>query len=177
MLRETPLHTGRVSSLVHPCAHLECAWFHFRRKVTLFKGTALAGKTVGRSLFELGTYESSMDQLWADGTMTQVRECSAALRVHSSMHIKFIIFTFAARDANRLRLVNIPVRDAHTAVYNVFSATRLFWREYCVHVSNREQICRALRSVVHWGNGGPPDRSPVCVRRYTSSGQGNIWTA
>ncbi|CDJ64227.1 ubiquitin carboxyl-terminal hydrolase, putative [Eimeria necatrix] len=41
------------------------------RKVTLFKSSALTGKTVGKNLFELGTYASSMDQLWADGTMTQ----------------------------------------------------------------------------------------------------------
>ncbi|CDJ60441.1 ubiquitin carboxyl-terminal hydrolase, putative [Eimeria maxima] len=41
------------------------------RKITYFKSNALSGKTVGKSLFELGTYASSMDQLWADGTMTQ----------------------------------------------------------------------------------------------------------
>ncbi|CDI87320.1 ubiquitin carboxyl-terminal hydrolase, putative [Eimeria praecox] len=41
------------------------------RKITLFKSNALSGKTVGKTLFELGTYASSMDQLWADGTMTQ----------------------------------------------------------------------------------------------------------
>ncbi|CDJ34336.1 ubiquitin carboxyl-terminal hydrolase, putative [Eimeria mitis] len=41
------------------------------RKITLFKSNALSGKTIGKSLFELGTYASSMDQLWADGTMTQ----------------------------------------------------------------------------------------------------------
>ncbi|OEH80078.1 ubiquitin carboxyl-terminal [Cyclospora cayetanensis] len=41
------------------------------RKVTLYKGNALAGKTIGRNLFELGTYNASLDQMWADGTMTQ----------------------------------------------------------------------------------------------------------
>ncbi|CDJ49170.1 ubiquitin carboxyl-terminal hydrolase, putative [Eimeria brunetti] len=41
------------------------------RKVTFFKSSTLSGKTVGKTLFELGTYASSMDQLWADGTMTQ----------------------------------------------------------------------------------------------------------
>ncbi|KAL8431542.1 hypothetical protein Efla_000588 [Eimeria flavescens] len=41
------------------------------RKITLFKGNAVTGKTIGKTLFELGAYASSMDQLWADGTMTQ----------------------------------------------------------------------------------------------------------
>ncbi|KAL8273263.1 hypothetical protein Esti_002764 [Eimeria stiedai] len=41
------------------------------RKITLFKGNALTGKMIGKTLFELGTYNSSADQLWADGTMTQ----------------------------------------------------------------------------------------------------------
>ncbi|KAL8434859.1 hypothetical protein ACSSS7_002825 [Eimeria intestinalis] len=41
------------------------------RKITLFKGNALTGKMIGKTLFELGTYNSSTDQMWADGSMTQ----------------------------------------------------------------------------------------------------------
>lgn len=73
------LHTKTLSRrLPWECNGLVQRWasivseLRFRRKVTLFKGNALTGKTVGKSLFELGTYAASMDQLWADGTMTQV---------------------------------------------------------------------------------------------------------
>lgn len=60
---------------------------YFRRKITYFKSNALSGKTVGKSLFELGTYASSMDQLWADGTMTQVgNKCNFRMTYYIVQH-------------------------------------------------------------------------------------------
>lgn len=43
-----------------------------RRKATLYKGNPKTAKTIGRTLFELGTYDAEMDTVYANGTITQV---------------------------------------------------------------------------------------------------------
>ncbi|KAF4645097.1 hemimethylated DNA binding domain-containing protein [Toxoplasma gondii] len=42
------------------------------KKVTQFAGNQKAGKTIGKTLFEWGTYKIGHDQLWANGTLTQI---------------------------------------------------------------------------------------------------------
>ncbi|PFH32297.1 hemimethylated DNA binding domain-containing protein [Besnoitia besnoiti] len=72
------LRTSRLRWLVDRCFHFkdgeDAEWTYeicVGKKVTQFMGSSKAGKTIGKTLLEWGTYKIGHDQLWANGTLTQ----------------------------------------------------------------------------------------------------------
>ncbi|PHJ24279.1 ubiquitin carboxyl-terminal [Cystoisospora suis] len=72
------LRTARLRWLVDRCFQFkeeqDSEWTYevcIGKKVTQFAGSHKAGKTIGKTLFEWGSYKIGHDQLWANGTLTQ----------------------------------------------------------------------------------------------------------